>query len=235
MHAGVRVFVCVRACVRALSFSSCCGESAFAQREVAHNYKFHLQDHKDKDSSGRAKRHPFLVGSRAYTADDYLCVCDGTCEWGKLSRNYTLLSSWPIISLKCERDCSARALLSTMAEDFKQTEEQGLNRVHIIQRESWRRRTCAVHQSASLNTWLWLKQVHEINLQILKVSIPHCLNHWEKANLWFLGSRLIQIFRTVETHHRIMMVMRNRCHVRLPQQCYLCLSVSTSWPAGLVR
>lgn len=192
MHARVRVFVC------ALSFSSCCGESAFAQREVAHNYKFHLQEHKDKDSSGRAKRHPFLVDSWAHTADDYLCVCNGTCEWRKLSRNYTLLSIWPIISLKCERDCSARALLSTMAEDFKQTEEQGLNQVHIIQRESWRRRTHAVHQSASPNTWVWLKQVHKINLQILKVSIPLCLNHWEKANLLFLGSRLILIFRAVD-------------------------------------
>lgn len=185
MHAGVHLFVCVRVCVCGLSFSSCCGESVFAQREVAHNYKFHLQEHKDKDSSGRAKRHPFLVGSWAYTADDYLCVCHGTCEWGKLSHNYTLLSVWPIISLKCERDCSARALLSTMAEDFKQAEEQGLNRVHIIQRENWRRRTHAVHQSASLNTWLWLNQSMRLTCRYWKCLFLSVWTTEKKRTFYF--------------------------------------------------
>ncbi len=63
------------------------------------------------------------MNSWAFTADGQLCVCDGTCGWGKLLHNYTPLSIWPIILLKCERADAARALLSTMAENFKQKEK----------------------------------------------------------------------------------------------------------------
>lgn len=65
--------------------------------------------------------------------------------------NYSLLSGWPIIFLKCERDDSARALLSMMAEKFKQTEKRGLNQVHVNRRVIRRTQARTVHWSTSLN------------------------------------------------------------------------------------
>ena len=57
--------------------------------------------------------------------DGQLCVCDGTCGWRKLSHNYTLLSVQPIILLRRERGGPlGGALLSAMAEDFKQKGER---------------------------------------------------------------------------------------------------------------
>lgn len=207
MYAYILVCACVWLCVGDLCVHfhspAVAGNVHLPRKEAAHNYKFHSEEHKERRRrwTGQSKRHIFIVHSWTFTADDHLCVCDGTCGWRKLSRNYTLLSGWPIIFLKCERDDSARALLSMMAEKFKQTEKRGLNQVHINQRVIWRTQARTVHWSTSLNIRHWLWKVCEGSVTLILIltteaaqSTPMWIHLKMSFSLCFGLSHIMRMF-----------------------------------------